>query len=283
MKVKKLIFFILFSSCSINDDLDSNAYSFFVAGHTYGKPGIDNIGFHPPFRKNFNLINTDKLMQFGILTGDIVWQSTEKNWNEIDQDLKLLKHPVYFSVGNHDIQNLELYKSRYGNTFKSFIHNSDLFIILDPNIDNWNISGDQLLFLKNTLESNHFNVENIFVFFHQLLWWEKDNLYKNVKMNSLDERAVTINFWSEIEPLFKAIENKVYMFAGDVGAFDNGSEFMYHTYSNITFIASGMGGGLRDNMIFVDINEDKTVSFRLISLNGGNINSLGRLIDYRLP
>ena len=58
---------------------------------------------------------------------------------------------------------------------------------------------------------------------------------------------------------------------------------MYHTYSNITFIASGMGGEIRDNIVFVDIDEDKTVSFRLIALNGEDINSLGRLIDYQLP
>lgn len=277
------LFFICFSSCDIDDGLDSGPYSFFVAGHTYGKPRVDNVGFHPPFKKKFNLINNDMSIEFGVLTGDIVKTSTEKNWNEIDQDLNLIIHPVYFSVGNHDIDNLELYLSRYGNTYKSFIHNSDLFIILDPNIDKWNISGDQLLFLKSTLEKNHFNVDNIFVFFHQLLWWDEDNLYKNVKMNSTDGRADSINFWNEIIPLFISIKNKIYMFAGDVGAFNNGSEFMYHSYSNITFIASGMGGEVRDNIVFVDINEDKTVSFRLIALNGDNINSLGSLTDYELP
>ena len=186
---------------------------------------------------------------------------------------------------------MELYLKRYGNTYNSFIRNSDLFIILDPNIDNWNISGDQLLFLKSTLEKNHFKVDNIFVFFHQVLWWEPNNLYKNVKINCLDKflecggRAPSINFWSEIIPLFTSIcfKNKIYMFAGDVGAFDNGSEFMYHSFSNFTFIASGMGGEVRDNIVFVDINDDKTVGFRLIALNGDSINSLGSLKDYKLP
>ena len=67
---------------------------------------------HPQTNHIFNLINNDKLIDFGFLTGDIVKTSTEKNWNEIDSDLKLLNCPVYFAVGNHDIDNLELYKSR---------------------------------------------------------------------------------------------------------------------------------------------------------------------------
>ena len=115
------------------------------------------------------------------------------------------------------------------------------------------------------------------------MWWDPDNLYGNISLNSHNGRADTINFWSEIEPFFNSLPNQTYMFAGDVGAFNNGSEFMYHSYDNITFIASGMGGESRDNIVFVDVKEDKSLSFRLISLNGDNITSLGKLEDYVLP
>ena len=259
------------------------AYSFFVAGHTYGQPGIDNIGVHPSFKDKFDFIREDEVIAFGVFTGDIVLTSTEKNWDEIDSDIKLIGHPVYFSVGNHDIKDYILFESRYGKTYKSFIHNSDLIIILDPNIDNWNISGDQLIFLKKVLTTNYKNIDNIFVFFHQLLWWEPNNIYKNISLNSLEGRSENTNFSSEIKPLFNALPNNIYMFAGDVGAFRNGSEFMYYKDKNITFIASGMGGGERDNIVIVDIRKDKTVGFRLIALNGDNINSLGKLEDYVLP
>ena len=73
------------------------------------------------------------------------------------------------------------------------------------------------------------------------------------------------------------------MFAGDVGAFANGSEFMYHKYDNVTLVASGMGGEIRDNIVIIDVLEDKTTSFRLIALNGSEMNSLGKLEDYVLP
>lgn len=277
--------FVLFCfSCKKEPCTDSDLkYSYFVAGHTYGKPGIDNIGFHPPFRDVFSLLKEEKKMDFGVLTGDIVLTGTEQNWNEVDVDISELGLPIYFAVGNHDMTDRELFESRYGETYYSFIKNDDLFIVLDPNIDHWNISGEQLAFLAETLSIQASEAHNIFVFFHQLLWWDSNNIYQNVILNSLADRDEQINFWTEVEPLFSALSNPVYMFAGDVGAFNTGSEFMFHEYDNISFIASGMGGEQRDNIIIVDVNEDNCVDFRLVALNGPILNALGNLKDYTLP
>lgn len=258
-------------------------YSFFVAGHTYGKPGVDNIGLHPPFQEKYGLIKADKHIDFGVLTGDIVLRGSTTNWDEVDVDIAQLERPVHFAVGNHDMTDRALYEARYGKTYASFIHQDDLCIILDPNLDHWNISGKQLEFLEETLDRDHKKVKNIFVFFHQALWWSADNKYNKLKLNSTQGRAADINFWSEVEPLFRTLPNQVYMFAGDVGANPTGSEFMYDAYDNITLIASGMGGEQRDNFIIVDVMEDKTVSFRLIALNSKDIDALGKLEDYILP
>lgn len=287
--IKYVVFFLGLSIVSCSDEHKGNIekspieYSFFIAGHTYGAPGIDNEGVHPPFKNKFDFIKNDKHLDFGVFTGDIVPFGTVKNWDEIDVDIKTLGMPVYFAVGNHDMKGRKLYESRYGKTFYSFHHNSDLVIVLDPNLDDWNISGKQLKFLQDVLKNEASGVNNIFVFFHQLLWWENNNIYKKVSLNSHEGRANQINFWGEVEPLFNNLSNRTYMFAGDVGAFSTGSEFMYHRYDNITLIASGMGGGIRDNFIIVDVHEDSSVSFRLIALNGANVNALGELEDYELP
>ena len=137
-------------------------------------------------------------------------------------------------------------------------------------------------FLKNALSDNALNADNIFVFFHQVLWWEPDNIYRNIALNSHEGRADTINFWTEVEPLFSSLSNDVYLFAGDVGAFPTGDEYMYHNYDNITLIASGMGGEERDNFVITEVKFDKTVDYRLITLNGSDINGLGKLEDYVL-
>lgn len=267
-----------------NDDLlpEIVSYTFFIAGHTSGGQGIDNLGLYPPFMDKFPLIN-DKKTEMGFLLGDIVNPSSVENWNEVDSVLQYLDCEVYFAVGNHDITNRSLFESRYGKTYYGFTHNRDLFIVLDPNIDHWNISGNQLSFLKKVLGINRRFTKNIFVFFHQLIWWDEENKYAGIYPNSLEGRAGEINFWTEIEPLFNTLPNDVYMFAGDLGATDWSTDIMYDHYDNITFIASGMGDGKGDNFVFVHVDETGSVSFELIALNNPDIHAMGEVEDYIVP
>lgn len=287
MKRVFLFFCLVFSFISCDKTktppiTPSIEYSFFIAGHTYGKPGVNNIGLHPPFKEKFEFLKSDTTLAFGIFTGDIVIEGTNQEWDEVDIDISELGLPFHFAVGNHDMSDRTLYENRYGDTYFSFIQNEDLFIILDPNLDEWDIAGDQLDFLKDELNTHANSVNHIFVFFHQLLWWTSDNIYQDVVLNSTQGRADTINFWTEVEPLFHQLENKVVMCAGDVGAHPTGDEYMYHTYDNITLIASGMGGEERDNIVIIDVYDDQSIGYRLIALNGNDINALGKLEDYEL-
>lgn len=266
-------------------------YSFFVAGHTYGKPGVDNKGLHPPFVQKFSLIQNDSNVRFGLLTGDVVWTGTEKNWDEVAAQLSVLAIPIHIAPGNHDLKGAggsldagrNLFTNRFGSTYYSFVYQKDLFILLDPNESNWNITGAQLDFLRNILESQAEQVVNIFVFFHQVLWWDANNQYRNLWINTKEGRADHINFWTEVEPLFNRLNNNVYLFAGDVGAHQSGDEFFYHHYDNIHLIASGMGGEQRDNFLIVERLKSGKVRLRLIALNcGEDIDCLGKLEDYQL-
>jgi len=291
-----LVSILLFVFNNCEKSFKSRPYSFFIAGHTYGYPGydIERNGLHPPFKNRFDLIKENNFIEFGVFLGDIVWEPSIKAWNNVDKDIKELGIPVYFTVGNHDNIDRELFKSRYGDTYYHFIVNKDLFIILDPNIDSWNISGEQLNFLTSVLDENYEHVDNIFVFFHQLLWWTPNNIYKNIVFNSIDGRADSINFWSEIEPLFHSLPNEVIMMAGDLGAFSWMDALMYDKYDNITFIASGMGAcghptclgedkAGRDNFIIINIDENKIINYELIAINRKDISELGNLEDYVLP
>ena len=199
MRFRHLIIYIFLLGLSFNGFGQNIQYSFFVAGHTYGSPWIDNEGLHPPFVAKFPYIKNRSEIELGILTGDIVKEATNQDWIEVDSEIEELGLPVYFAVGNHDMKDRDYYESRYGSTYHSFIQNDDLFIILDPNIDHWNISGDQLIFLQSTISDMAEQVHNIFVFFHQMLWWTNDNKYAGVISNSYFDRAVEINFWTEVE------------------------------------------------------------------------------------
>jgi len=264
-------------------------YSFFVAGHVYGapawlyKPGETyEGGVYPPFRDKFPFIRDCPEMRFGVFAGDIVKKATAEYWDKIDAEIAHLGLPVYFAAGNHDIADRELFEKRYGRTYDSFQYENDLFVILDPNQKQWNISSEQLTFLDSCL-SDVDDISHIFVFFHHLLWWDADNKYRHVEPNSTVDRADSINFWSEVESRLRASGREVFMFCGDVGVRPSGESYMYDHYANIHLVATGMGGGEKDNFIIVQVLSDGTVTFRLIALNGDNIDALGRLEDYQLP
>ena len=279
--VSIILSLIFMSSCQKEIVDPVKKYSFFVAGHTYGQPGVDNVGLHPPFQQKFEFLN-NRNASLGFLTGDIVKECTEKNWNEVDSVLAFLDADVYLVAGNHDVSDRELFEARYGRTYYYFKKYDDLFIILDPNFDHWNISGLQLEFLQKILSEEN-QVRNIFVFFHQILWWSENNKYRNVRINSKEGRADTINFWSEIIPLFNKLDNPVSMFAGDMGAVSWSDNYMYDTIQNITFIASGMGDEDDDNIVIVNVSIEGIIDYDLIAINGDDINALGELEDYILP
>ena len=126
---KGLLLIAIVVSCIQCKEPADTSYSFFVAGHTYGKPNVNNEGFHPPFKAKFDRIRNDAKIDFGVLTGDVVIYATPQCWDDVDADIALLDKPIYFAVGNHDMKNRALFESRYGKTYQSFVHKNDLFII----------------------------------------------------------------------------------------------------------------------------------------------------------
>lgn len=256
-------------------------YSFFVAGHTYGAPGGTNQGLHPPFLKEFSRLNADSSILFGVLTGDMVRKSDTASWDAVDKELMDLHKKVYFCPGNHDTYNRQLYEDRYGKTFYSFRHEKDLFIVLDGSLDRWNISGEQKDFLLREVEGAKEEINNIFIFIHQLVWWDENNVFSSVKLNWPPYTPDTTNYWSEIEPLLKGASIPVFIFAGDLGASTKASPVMYFVDQNVSYIASGMGSIKDDNYIIVSSMGKGKVNFELRAL-GGDHARMGLLEDHIL-
>jgi hypothetical protein len=280
--MKLIISIVLISMISIASfaQNDSLPYSFFIAGHTYGKPGVNNIGLHPPFKEKFSYIQSRPEIKFGVLTGDIVSANpTSQDWDEVDNDIISLGLPVYFAVGNHDMEDRALYESRYDSTYYYFKYQKDLFIVLDPNIDGWSISGDQLNFVRKTVDSLAPSCDNIYVFFHQILWKEGGTKFDYIHWNSDEGKGAHVNFWPEVMPIFMHLTNKVFMFAGDLGS-SWSSDVTYDTYNNISLISSGMGDEDGENFIIINVDSNKTTSYDLICLSNDNPNCLGHLENH---
>lgn len=283
-----LLFLTLWLSCSAPSKKLN--YSFFIAGHTYGSPNVEGkdrinfIGLHRPFKEKFEFINNQQKMTRGFLLGDIVYSS--KDWKTTLEEIKELEIPIEAIRGNHD-GNLASFEKKFGRSYKKFIYENDLYIILDTNIDLLNIKNEQLDFLKESINNNADMVSNIFIFSHHIFWYPNMEIPKPFP-NSLHlkkTKGIT-NYWSTIEPILSGLNNNIFIFSGDVGAFSNKrfktdiSEYYYHEEKNIKYIATGMGAGIRDNFIIVDVFDDSSVEFRLVHLNDADINGLGKLEEY---
>lgn len=256
----------------------SERYSFIVAGHVYGTPGVNNPGVHPPFKERFPEINS-RDVDLCFWTGDIVITSTPADWDEIDADLAALIAPTYFVVGNHDMANRELFASRYGPTYYSFEHEGDLFIALDSELDPSNISGEQIEFLRDAVTST--TAQNVFILVHRLLWVSEGTPYYKLKsgLNSAKGYNFRANFWTEVEPLLQTLDAQVYVIAGDVGVTWAMSLFYEH-YDNIHLVASGMGGSEEENYLIFEVGSDG-VQIQAQRLDGQPLNR-GEVTAYNL-
>ena len=254
-------------------------YSFFVAGHTYGNPMDYQYGFHPPFAEAIPFLNDYPTLELGVLTGDVVPKPEPVYWDSALADIKKINVPVRIAPGNHD--GGEEFTTRFGDRFHSSVFEDDLFIVLAP--EQWKIKGDQLEFLKGSLEQYADSVNNVFVFCHELIWWAPDNEYGGVNINYRPHYPGSINYWDEVHPLLDALSNPVYVFAGDVGCSPNVHAHMFDQQDNVALIASGMGGRVDDNFLIVEVDQGGKASITMYRLGGETPTPDSRLQQFILP
>lgn len=264
-------------SIRLEDPNPEIEYSFMVAGHAYGSPINDQIGLYQPFVSDFPFIKDSPGISFSILTGDVVNHQTTEEWNAVLEEMSQLELDYHIAAGNHDRGPLflELFEEYY----YSFLVEDDLFIILSPT--GWNIKDEQKDFLVETLDNFASEANNIFIFCHELIWWSPDSIFQNVGINFLPHYPGSTNYWAEIDPIFRSFDNPIYLFAGDIGATNSSSHYMYYHYDNVRLVASGMGKGGDDNYLIVEII-DGEVKINLMAMEGDHYR-LGDIELYELP
>lgn len=274
-----LLFIIILPLQNALAQSKEHQYSFFTAGHTYGNPNSPQLGLLPSFLDYLPQLNADSKMELAFLTGDFVESPTEENYNAAQTDLDKFSMPYYIAAGNHDIS--PEFESRFNEYYFSFTHHQDLFIILTPGLNKWNIEGEQLAFLEKTLEDDAAESRHIFIILHELIWWSPDNIFQDVDINWEPHYPGFTNYEETIKPLLLSYPNKIFLYAGDVGATQQVSPCMYYQNKNLTLVASGMGSGNQDNIIVSKIYND-SVYLDLVALNDENPNVMGELSDWRI-
>lgn len=239
-----------------------SGYSILISGHFHGS-SKNTSGFPAvTLTRNINTINNSgALLLFSL--GDLFLDVKNDIPNYKSSFIDKLEMPLFNAPGNHDISG-DIYERNFGRTFFSFRIKSELFIVLNTELDDGSIEGEQLSMLKDALNEMK-GIKNVFVFSHRLIWAEQHP--KMIKLFTDNTRSSNgNNFRSEILPMFQKLNRKIniYFFGGSLG--NAPAPFFYHKEKNIFYIATAIRDTPKDAFLKLDIkNGDvKLSAFPLI-------------------
>jgi hypothetical protein len=253
----------------------STSFRFLVIGHGYGSTRLDD---HLPARALLQKVPELTTMDLSMLVslGDIVQHSIAGDFDNLKTSLlDPLPFPVLNIPGNHDVVNRSEYESRYGKTFYSFRVGSAQMIFLDTERESCAIDAEQEKMLSSVISSslNGGKIQNIFIFMHKTLFFKNDRLAQLNQPKGLPnvmECYGSQNFPALIDKtILPAAQKKpVYIFAGDVGAWENLSPYYEkRTDADLTMVMTGLGDYPDDSGILVAVDGIK-VQMQAYSLTG---------------
>lgn len=132
-------------------------------------------GIFPEAIKKLNLLMPEFVMSVGdFIRGNSADRTgLEKEWAEVEAEIKPLKVPFFFIPGNHDINNdvmREVWKKRLGTASYSFVYKNVLFLALDSTGEKGDIIPEyQIVNAQKALEK-YPQARWTFVFLHHPLW-----------------------------------------------------------------------------------------------------------------
>lgn len=245
-------------------------FSFIVSGHFHGASNSTSGMPASSLMANLNFLN-HKNASFLICLGDLFLNVERDNANYEKYLFSQLDLPLFNAVGNHDVDN-DYYTSHYGPTYFSFDIGKTRFLILDTELKNGDIVGEQFHLLKSKLGDLK-GIKNVFIFMHRTLWVDMDEKLAELFTDNT-QSATTTNFKNEVFPVISSAskKTKIYLMSGSMG--NAPASFFYHPFNkNITFIATAIRDLPRDAVLLVHSVKDE-ISFETFSLNSNKVLSL---------
>lgn len=263
-----------FNQLKVHDSLQN--YSFIVSGHFHGQSTNQSTFPAATLLANIDTLNklqTSFLMSLGDMFMDVddVYLNHYKNalFNKIN-------FPLFNAVGNHDISNGNRYEKEFGKSYFSFNIASELYIVLNTELNDGSIKGEQLSFLEDALKEAEENksIKNIFVFTHRPIWAERIDKYSKLFLENTHTAIGTNNFLEEVMPLLIPLKGRNIIWMS--GSMAGGPASFFYDKNNetgITFIQTAIRDTPRDAVLVVNVKEGM-VSFEGLSLTNQKLNSI---------
>lgn len=243
---------------------------FLVAGHLYGDPQ------HKGMPADSFVAAIPELARSGadllVCCGDTFRIGVAPCFDATAAQLQRLPFAVFNAVGNHDVTDRAGYRARFGATHGAFVHAGCLFVVLDTELQPWEIEGAQLDFLRQVLAAAaaRDDLRAVFCFAHKLVFAHRQRYFDLVAGgNAIDGLSGPNHFAAEVLPLLTACAEKlpVYWCAGDIGTAHTLPAFCDRDpQSGVTFLATGIGDLPRDALLdFTVVGGDVHVALRSLT------------------
>ena len=260
-----------------NNEGIKDSFHFIVGGHLYGNSSIASGYPASTILGSLDTINNSGACFFMSL-GDLFMDVKYDVINYKTSFLQKLNIPIFNAVGNHDLSKFGFYRKTFGEkTYYSFEYSGNLFLVLDTELNDGSIKGEQFGLFKQITQNKY---EHIFIFSHRPIWAEDNE--KLVKIFKGNNRSL---FGNNYKKLVKPILNKssasaIYWFSGSMGGATKAPFFYYEESEKLHFIQTAIRDNYNDALIKVLIKGDK-VSIEPFSLGANTYDSIQSYnIDY---
>jgi hypothetical protein len=247
-----------------------------IIGHVYGS----SKGRDQPTPANTLIESVETLNERSpglvMLLGDMAYIPNEGQLAALSENfLQKQTAPVMNAIGNHDAGNdIRGYQERFGQTYFYTTFNKSRVVVLDSIVAECHIVGRQKEMLEEAVSSALADpgIEHILIFTHRVIFLVQGALAERVN------GPCQASNYSELENdllLPASAQKPVYIFAGDVGAVNNGLNLspFYDRQDNLFKIAVGLGGGRHDKVLVASTGQT-LLSFEVVSLVGSQTMSL---------
>lgn len=260
-----------FNKIHVNDSASN--YSFLVSGHFHG--ASTNLSTFPASSLLANLDSLNALQPlFFVTLGDLFLDVNDSYINHYNYSLfSKLKMPLFNSVGNHDLSG-NYYEKYYGKTFFLFRHHSELFVVLNTEMNDGSIKDEQLKLFSSAVDTALLaGIKSVFIFSHRPIWAETMQQYSKLFSDNTRSALGKNNFTEDILPLLKRVSKvkEVYWISGSMGGMAPAS-FFYDKdkKSNVTFMQTAIRDLPRDAVLQINVSEGR-VSLKGVSLTGQSL------------
>lgn len=241
---------------SIGDDDESSPWMT-VVGHGYGPADGNNIGLFPPLLDALaDMADRSSILA---LTGDITRDGSQESFSEVARSLNRWG-TVIVAPGNHDVGTAESrghFEAQFGNTYGALRRGPVLVVWLDTNLDDWRISGDQLAWLQRLLDSPAaLEASSLVVLTHHAIWSEGDGTDAPINGGPQDNTGRNKN---ELADLLQPLNRPALVISGDFGAVPGRNTLACTSTGNLSFVGSGVGGGIFDSVLRVQLSDNPSV------------------------